>query len=150
MDLWQLKPGHKVRTSSGVNAEVLSETEDGEWVRIRYFEGDDPFVGGREDLAHSDEVEALLGIVLKPRWQGKAVVILHSVSENAESGGGYVAETLSGIPYGVMVSSGEQDTAEQALNQIIAALHAFGFTGRVEVEDVTYIGHVQRYEVQVY
>jgi hypothetical protein len=29
MDLWYLKPGHKIRTRDGAEAEVLSETEDG-------------------------------------------------------------------------------------------------------------------------
>ena len=35
MDLWYLKPRHKVRTRNGNEAEVLSETEDGEWIKVR-------------------------------------------------------------------------------------------------------------------
>ncbi len=35
MDLWYLKPGHEVRTRDGTEAEILSETEDGEWIRVR-------------------------------------------------------------------------------------------------------------------
>jgi hypothetical protein len=62
MDLWHLKPGHRIRTRGGVEAEVLSETEDGEWIKVRYLDdGDDPLVAGTADLAHKDEVEALLG-----------------------------------------------------------------------------------------
>ena len=50
MDLWILKPGHKIKTFEGAEAEVLSETEDGEWIRIRYLDDqDDPlFSIGRE------------------------------------------------------------------------------------------------------
>jgi hypothetical protein len=35
MNLWLLKPGHKIRTHDGAEAEVLAETEDGEWIRVR-------------------------------------------------------------------------------------------------------------------
>ena len=62
MDLWLLKPGHKIRTRDGAEAEVLSETEDGEWIRLRYLDNSDPLFGGTEDLAHGNEVEALLGM----------------------------------------------------------------------------------------
>jgi hypothetical protein len=45
MDLWILKPGHKIKTREGAEAEILSETEDGEWIRIRYLDGqDDPLL----------------------------------------------------------------------------------------------------------
>ncbi len=64
MNLWILKPGHKVRTQDGAEAEVLSETEDGEWIRVRYLDGGDPLFGGTEDLVSEAEVEALLG------WRG--------------------------------------------------------------------------------
>lgn len=64
MDLWYLRPGHKIRTRDGAEAEVLSETEDGEWIKVRYLDGaDDPLLVGTEDLAHREEVEALLGVV---------------------------------------------------------------------------------------
>ena len=69
MDLWLLKPGHKIRTVGGPEAEVLSETEDGEWIRVRYLDiQDDPLVAGTEDLAHRDEVEALLGVAHRSTW----------------------------------------------------------------------------------
>jgi hypothetical protein len=41
MDLWYLKPGHKVKMRDGAEAEVLAETEDGEWIRVRYLDGGD-------------------------------------------------------------------------------------------------------------
>ena len=66
MDLWYLKPGHKIKTRDGAEAEILSETEDGEWIKVRYLDGTgDLLFAGTEDLAHRDEVEALLGIVTK-------------------------------------------------------------------------------------
>lgn len=63
MELWYLRPGHKIRTRDGTEAEVLSETDDGKWIRVRYLGGDDPMFTSTEDLAHRDEVEALLGVV---------------------------------------------------------------------------------------
>jgi len=58
MNLWLLQPGDKVRTLDGAEAEVLYETEDGEWIRVRYVEcADKPSLVGTEDLAHEDELE---------------------------------------------------------------------------------------------
>ncbi len=86
MDMWLLKPGHKIRTVGGPEAEVLSETEDGEWIRVRYLDdGDDPLFAGTEDLAHRDEVEALLGVTDRSTWGDGVTVILHHVPESAKS-----------------------------------------------------------------
>jgi hypothetical protein len=68
MDLWYLKPRHKIKMRDGAEAEVLSETEDGEWIRVRYLDGDNAAFAGTDDLAHKDEVEALLGVVAKIAW----------------------------------------------------------------------------------
>jgi hypothetical protein len=66
LDLWYLKPGQKVRMRDGAEAEVLSETEDGEWIKVRYLNGEsDPLFAGTEDLAHRDEIEILLGVTRK-------------------------------------------------------------------------------------
>lgn len=60
MNLWLLKPRHKIRTRDGAEAEVLAETEDGAWVKVRYLNvEDDPSLVGTEDLLSEDEVEAL-------------------------------------------------------------------------------------------
>ena len=51
VDLWLLKPGHTIRTYGGAEAEVLDETEDGAWIKVRYLTGpDDPSLDGTEDL----------------------------------------------------------------------------------------------------
>jgi hypothetical protein len=50
MNLWILKPGHKIKTREGVDAEVLSEIEDGERIRVRYLaDQDDSLVARTED-----------------------------------------------------------------------------------------------------
>lgn len=57
MDLSTLKPGNKILTRDGAQAEVLSETEDGEWIEVRYLEvKDDPSLEGTEDRVHEDEI----------------------------------------------------------------------------------------------
>jgi hypothetical protein len=58
VDLWQLKPGHKIRTRNGAEAEVLSETEDGERIKVRYLEAkEEPSLRGTEDLVNEGDVE---------------------------------------------------------------------------------------------
>ena len=76
-------------------------------------------------------------------------VVLYYVAESEESEGGYEAVTMRGVPHGVSVICSDPDSAEGALNQLLSGIQAFGFTGRVIVEDATYIGGVQRYEVEV-
>jgi hypothetical protein len=150
MDLWLLKPGHKIRTHEGAEAEVLSETEDGEWIKVRYLESDnDPLFAETEDLVSRDEVEALLGVAEKRSWGEKVTVVLHYVPESEESEEAYEAVTMGGVPHNVTITSEDSDSSEVALNRMLDALRAFGFTGRVAVEDATYIGGVERYEVEV-
>lgn len=150
MDLWYLKPGHKVRTRDGAEAEILSETEDGEWIKVRYLDGEDSIVSaGTEDLAHREEVEALLGVVHRSTWGEEVAVIVHRVPESEESEGGFEAVSVKGVPHGVALTGSNPDSAAGALNHLVSGLRAFGFVGRVTVEDATYIGGVQRYEVRV-
>jgi hypothetical protein len=60
MDLYSLKPGDRVRALNGVLAEVLKETEDGQWILVRYLESaEDPAIAGTEDLCHRDELREL-------------------------------------------------------------------------------------------
>ena len=150
MHLWYLKPGHKISTRDGAEAEILSETEDGEWIRVRYLDGeDDPLFAGIEDLVHKNEVEALLGVAHRSTWGEEVTVIVYHVPESEGSEGEYEAVTMKGVPHGVSITGSHPDAAEGALNQLVSGLKAFGFVGRVTVEDATYIGGVQRYEVEV-
>lgn len=55
--MWSLKPGDQLRTVDGALAEVVRETEDGQWILVRYLSGtDDPALLGTEDLCHEDEI----------------------------------------------------------------------------------------------
>lgn len=150
MDLRLLKPGHKIRMRDGSKAEVLAETEDGEWIKVKYLDNeDDPLFAGTEDLVSSEEVEALLGVAAKRSWGDKATVILHYVPESEESEQGYEIVTMAGVPHNVTITSEDPGSAEAALKRLLDALRAFGFRGRVAVEDATIPGHVERYEVEV-
>lgn len=145
-----LKPGHKIRTRDGAEAEVLSETQDGLWIKVRYLDGaDDPLFGESEDLVHRDEVDVLLGVAHRSTWGDRVAVILHHVPEGGESEGEYEVVTMKGVPHGVIITGSDPDSAEDALNRLLNGLRAFGFSGRVDVEDVTSTGGVHRYEVEV-
>ena len=57
MDLWQLKPGDRARTADGAVVEVVSETEDGRWILVRYLmDPENPSVIDTEDLCRDDEL----------------------------------------------------------------------------------------------
>ena len=150
MNLWLLKPGHKVRIAGGAEAEVLSETEDGAWVKVRYLRVEDgQSLVGTEDLVGEVEVEALLGVARRAGWDEKVAVVLYHVPESEESEEGYEAVTMKGVPYGVIVTGSATDSAKEALGHLVSGLKAFGFVGHVAVEDATHIGGAQRYEVEV-
>lgn len=149
MDLWLLKPGHKIQTPDGVEAEVLAETQDGDWIRVRYLDGDDPVFAGTEDLLHKDEVEALLGVAVKSSWGEKVTVIIHYRPEDEDFGGGYEATTITGVPYNVIVTGSDEASAEGALTHLLEGLQAFGFAGRAAVEDATMPGRPEHYEVRL-
>lgn len=81
-------------------------------------------------------------------WGEKVTVVLHHIPESEDFEGGFEAITMMGVPHGVSVTGSDPNSAEGALNHLLDGLRAFGFAGRVAVEDATYIGSVQRYEVQ--
>ena len=67
MDLWRLKPGDTIRTHEGALAQVLSETEDGQWIRVAYLEfAENPGIVGTEDLCHEDEVQGIVRSMSTP------------------------------------------------------------------------------------
>ena len=51
VDIWGLKQGTRVRLEGDTIAEVIAETEDGQWVKVRYAQvPDNPAIEGTEDL----------------------------------------------------------------------------------------------------
>ena len=58
MDLYDLRIGDRVRLADGTVAEVISETEDGRWIRVRHVESpNNPSHEGTEQLCSDDEIE---------------------------------------------------------------------------------------------
>lgn len=99
MNLWLLKPGHRIRTRDGAEAEVLSGTEDGVWIKVRYLEvEDDTYLAGTENLVSEGEVEALLGVAGTAGCGEKITVILHHILESEESEESYDAITMKDVP----------------------------------------------------
>jgi len=61
MDLWELKPGDKIRMTDGSVTEVVSGTEDGRWIKVRYLRtAEDQSLVGTEDLCREDEIQGRL------------------------------------------------------------------------------------------
>jgi len=56
MDLYNLKVGDRVRTVDGNVVEVLSLTEDGSWIGVRYVEAENENLLGSEDLCSEHEL----------------------------------------------------------------------------------------------
>jgi hypothetical protein len=57
LDIYDLKPGDKVRTIDGSIAEMVNETQDGKWIKVLYVEGtQDAALVGTEDLCSEDEL----------------------------------------------------------------------------------------------
>jgi len=68
MDLRELKPGDKIRTTDGSVAEVVSDTEDGRWIKVRYLRvPEDQSLVGTEDLCYEDEIQGKLGRPLQAK-----------------------------------------------------------------------------------
>jgi hypothetical protein len=62
MDVHELKPGDRVRTTDGAVAKILKETQDGQWILVRYIESAEaPSIVGTEDLCHQDELQERVG-----------------------------------------------------------------------------------------
>ena len=60
IDLWSLEVGDRLHLESGIIAEVITTTEDGQWVKVRYLRvPDSPKLEGTEDLCFVEEVVGL-------------------------------------------------------------------------------------------
>lgn len=56
-DLWSMRSGVRIETRDGALAEVVQETADGEWIKVRYLKVDDNTrIEGTEDLCHEGEI----------------------------------------------------------------------------------------------
>lgn len=55
--------------------------------------------------------------------------------------------TIGGVPLGVSITTGDADTAHEALDRLVSALWLFGYSGAVAVEDATYVRGIERYEI---
>lgn len=63
IDLWDLKVGDRIETRDGAAAEVAGETQDGEWIKVRYMEVEDrPSLVGTEDLCHEEEITHVVNV----------------------------------------------------------------------------------------
>lgn len=61
MDLSELKSRDQVRTTDGDIVEVVADSEDGAWIKVRYVECDEhPELVGTEDLCSEDELLELV------------------------------------------------------------------------------------------
>ena len=57
MELLSLKIGSKILLESGTVAVVVAETEDDQWIRVRYLTvPGNPELEGTEDLCIADEI----------------------------------------------------------------------------------------------
>lgn len=145
----RFKPGDVLHLHDGSRAEVLAPAEDGRRILARYLESTDGLsLVGTEDFILDRDIAAFTPAPPGPEWVEKVVVVVHHVPESEESEEGYEAVTMSGVPLGVSVSS-DSETAQEALDGLLGALKAFGYVGTVSVEDATYIGGTQHYELEV-
>lgn len=128
---------------------MVAPAEDNASIRVRYLDApSNPSLVGTEDLVTADRVAGFTPTPPGPEWDEKVSVFLHHVPESEEGEGGYEATTMGGAPYGIIVATGEMETAQEALARLLAALRTFGYSGAVTVEDSTYVGGVQSYETQ--
>lgn len=150
VDLWLLKRGHKVGLDDGSEAMVLDETQDGDWIRVRYLSSeDDESLPRTEDLVNSEEVEALLGVARTEEWGNEIGVTLLLEPGSEGYPRLYKATTMSGIPYGVVVSGESEKSGQEAVEHLVSGLRTFGFSGPVLIHDVTVPGRSEQHSLQV-
>lgn len=153
MDTGILRPGHKVRTSDGRQAEVLEPMPDEVSVRLAYLDEEGGPFGvarrtGEEQVVVGEHIQALLGAVAPSSWREEVVVVLHYVPGSKEGSPEYRAETLSGVPNDVVISGGSADSARGALDHLLGGLASIGFIGTIAVEDGSG-REFERYRVEV-
>lgn len=85
---------------------------------------------------------------LTEAWGDKVTVVVRHIPESEDHEGSFEAVTMTRVPYNVSITGSDRDSAKDALSHLLEGLRSFGFSGRVTVEDATYVGGVQRYEIQ--
>lgn len=153
MEIGILRPGHRIKTMEGRQAEVLEQLPEDVAVRAVYLdEAGGPFGSSRrtaeEALLGVDDVEALLGAVPPTVWREAVTIVLHYVTESPEGLAEYRAETLSGVPNDVVVSGGSPVSSRDALDHLLGGLSLMGFSGTAIVEDNSSSAR-NKYEVEV-
>ncbi|QIN81127.1 hypothetical protein GBA65_22095 (plasmid) [Rubrobacter marinus] len=148
MELGTFGPGDELLLYDGSRAEVLAPSEDGRSIRARYVESPhDPSLVGTEDLIIARMVAAFTPAPPGPEWGERVAVVVYHVSETEESEEGYEAVTMGGVPFGALVTASDAESPYQAVDRLLGALRAFGYSGAVAVEDVTEPGSSERYEI---
>jgi hypothetical protein len=60
IDVRRLRPGDRVRTVDGATAVVLQESQDGEWILVRYESAKDEALVGSEDLCSGSDLDSVM------------------------------------------------------------------------------------------
>ena len=150
MDLRRFRTGDTLLLQDGARVEVLAPTEDSQRIKVRYVEAPrEPSLVGEEALVPDYAVAAFFPSPPGPEWGDRVIVVVHHVPESDEGEEGYEAVTMGGVPIGVSIAASDCDTGQEAIDRILGALSIFGFAGKVVVEDATYVGGTQRYEIEV-
>jgi hypothetical protein len=59
----------RIRMHNGAEAEILTEIEDGEWIKVRYLDAEDESsLVGTQGLVSRGKVKALLGAARRGTW----------------------------------------------------------------------------------
>lgn len=62
VNISKLRRGDRIQTVDGNLAEVMDESQDGEWVKVRYVESSKPELIDTEDLCSVDDVESVSSV----------------------------------------------------------------------------------------
>jgi hypothetical protein len=150
VDIGRFERGYTLLLHDGTRGKVLSPSEDGRQIRVRYVESpNDPALVGTEGLVAGREVSAFIPAPPGADWGMRLTVAIHYVPESEDSEAYYEAVTMGGTPYGVSVVAEDSDAAQAALDRLFGSLAAFGYAGTVAVEDMTGPGAPRRFEADV-
>lgn len=144
VDFRRLKRGDVLHLHDGSRVKVLRSIPDSS-VGIAAVRDD----SGADTFVDESEVAGFSPVPPGPEWGESVAVVLYPVSESEETEGGFEAVTMGGVPFDVCITGAAAESSQAALDQVLGALSAFGYSGTVAVEDATYIGGTERYEVSI-